>query len=77
MGFLDVLGNIAKEVGNSVVEEAQKREAYYEQAYSRYSRLSEYELRIEYDRLKKSSGSTQSLMKIKALKAVCEERGLI
>ena len=69
MGFFDALGGFAKEVGNSMMEEAKRRQEEIDKAYAHGQRLSDRDLVRKF---KNSSG----LKKIGYAK-VLEDRGYL
>lgn len=56
MGFFDTLGEVAKGVGKSVMQEAEKRQKEQDRAYANGQRMSDRELVRKF---KNASGSTK------------------
>ena len=76
MGFFSKLGELAKIAGETLVEEAARREELYQNSLEYYERYDKDSLREEYEKLR-ASGKTdlRTLMRKKAIKDICIERG--
>lgn len=79
MGFLSKLGEFAKMGMDALVEEANKKQEYYETFYDKYSSYDVDRLKHEYEMIKRNVHGTdmKSMMRRKAFKDVCIEKGLI
>lgn len=76
MGFLD---GLLKTAGNAIVNYASERQEYYDEWYAKYDRCSKEQLKRELDTIKRlsSSSSTAIMMRCKAYKDVCREKGYL
>lgn len=79
MGIMGKLGEFAKMGLEALAEEANRRQEYYEKFYEKYSEYDSIQLKLESEQIKRHVNRTdmQSLMRRKAFKDVCVEKGFI